>query len=123
MPDLKKEPLFEPLFLGLKFSIPILKNRIEKRLELRIRKGLVKEVTELQRNGLSWARMESLGLEYRWVAFYLQGKINQEEMKEGIVKDSIKLVKNQMNWFKKDERIKWINDVNEAKIIIREFID
>jgi len=123
VPDLKKQPLFNPVFIGLKLPIPLLHDKIKKRLRSRIRKGLIDEVAKLQKNGLSWTRLENFGLEYRWVAFYLQKKISREEMEKGIIKDSMKLVKNQMNWFKKDERIKWVNTTDEARTIIHNFMN
>lgn len=123
VPNLKKQPLFNPIFIGLSLPAPLLRNKIEKRLRIRIEKGLIDEVARLQKNGLSWRRLENFGLEYRWVAFYLQRKISREEMEKGIIKDSMKLVKNQMNWFKKDKRIKWVADTNEARTIVHNFMN
>lgn len=48
--------------------------KIEKRLKDRLRSGLVDEVKELHQAGVSWKRMEELGLEYRFVSRFLCSK-------------------------------------------------
>ncbi len=42
---------------------------------------MIKEVQKLRASGLSWKRLESFGLEYKWIAIYLQEKISLQEMK------------------------------------------
>lgn len=50
--------------------------KIEVRLKERVTHGMVEEVTRLHNQGLSWERMEALGLEYRYIARYLQSMGN-----------------------------------------------
>lgn len=122
VPKLKKNPRFQTLFIGLNSSLEQLRKNIEKRLDSRIKKGLINEIKNLKKQRISWKRLESFGLEYRWVAFYLQGRVDQIEMSQGIVSDSMKLIKHQMAWFKKDSRISWINNKEESEQIIKKFL-
>jgi tRNA dimethylallyltransferase len=123
VPPLESDPLPSPLFLGLSISKDNLKQRIEKRLDKRMKIGLIQEVDSLRSNQkLSWKRLEGFGLEYRWVAFYLQNKISKSEMIEGIIRDSLKLAKKQMVWFKKDPRIKWVENEKEAFLLAEEYL-
>ncbi len=46
--------------------------KIEARLKERVTHGMVEEVSHLHDQGLSWERMEALGLEYRYIARFLQ---------------------------------------------------
>ncbi len=46
--------------------------RIEKRLQERIYSGMLKEVTELRKQGISWKRLDDFGLEYRYVSRYIK---------------------------------------------------
>lgn len=85
-----------------------LKERIHTRLLERIKKGMLREGARLRESGLSWKRMEALGLECRSVAHYLQGKINKEELIEELDRDIWRYVKRQRTWFKKNKTIKWI---------------
>lgn len=95
--------------LGLDFSDEILKERIVKRLEKRLELGMVDEVRKLHESGISWERLENFGLEYRYIAKFLQGKISEDEMKD-ILKTKIwQYAKRQRTWFRKDNRITWYN--------------
>lgn len=46
--------------------------RIEKRLKQRIKEGMVQEIINLNKKGISWKWMDGLGLEYRYISQYLQ---------------------------------------------------
>ena len=70
---------------------------------------MLAEAKNLHKNGLSWKRMEALGLEYRYMALFLQNKITKEEMIEKIKIESWHYAKRQMTWFKRDPRIKWLS--------------
>lgn len=100
--------------IGLDFPDEILKERIVKRLEKRLELGMVDEVRKLHANppaggGVSWERLENFGLEYRYIAKFLQGKISEDEMKD-ILKTKIwQYAKRQRTWFRKDNRITWYN--------------
>jgi tRNA dimethylallyltransferase len=78
-----------------------LRERIEKRLVMRLEQGMVDEVQNLHDHSVSWERLESFGLEYRYIAEFLQDKITYEQMVEEIKNKSWQYVKRQRTWFKK----------------------
>jgi len=78
-----------------------LRQRIEKRLVDRIGQGMIHEVQNLHDSGISWERLESFGLEYRYIAEFLQDKITKEKMIEEIKNKSWQYAKRQRTWFKK----------------------
>lgn len=94
--------------IGIKIDQEKLNAKIHERLLERMKTGLVSEVKKLHQNGLSWKRLEELGLEYRYLARFLQNKITKQEMLEQLEREIIKYSKRQMTWFKRDKRIKWI---------------
>lgn len=100
---------FKVLKIGLTISPEILKERIKNRLLSRIKKGMLKEIENLHGQGLSWKRMNELGLEYRYGALYLQGKNTKEEMIEKICSETWHYAKRQNTWFKRDKNILWID--------------
>ena len=55
----------------------VLRSRLKERLE----QGMMEEVKNLHSAGLTWAKLESFGLEYRFISQYLQNKITFDEMK------------------------------------------
>lgn len=115
-------PGFNVLKIGVKKDKEQLKNTIHKRLLKRLQKNaIINEVKKL-RKSLSWERLEEFGMEYRYVAQYLQGKITRQQMIEHIEADSWRLVKKQMVWFKKDSQIKWVNTAKEAERLCKEFL-
>ncbi len=91
-------------------------------MQKEFKKGLIAEVKKLQKNGLSWKRLEELGLEYRYVAQYLQGKMSYEEMTTKLEKEIWHFAKRQMTWFKRDKRINWIENYKEAERLIKDFL-
>lgn len=122
VPKLKKQKLFDVLMIGIKRDKKELKERIRKRLLKRLKQGMIEEVKKLKESGLSWKRLEEFGLEYRWIARYLQGKIDYQEMIKKLQKDIEDFAKRQMTWFKRDKRIKWIRNYKEAEKLAKEFL-
>ncbi len=122
IPPIKEDCLYSPLFLGLKVNQEELEERIERRLQERIKRGMIKEVESLRESGVSWERLEELGLEYRWVAKYLQEKISYKEMFEKLLSDIKKFSKRQLVWWKHDQRIHWIESRNSALSLVENFL-
>jgi len=113
---------FEILQIGILKSTKMLKRLIRKRLIKRLNGGMVTEVRRLRRHGLPWGRLEELGLEYRYIAQYLQEKITYQEMVAKIQLESEHFAKRQMTWFKKDKIIYWVKNQKEAKKLVEKFI-
>jgi len=101
------------LKIGIKKSPEELKNRIKKRLMKRLKAGMIAEVRKLHESGLSWEKLDSFGLEYRFISRYLRNIISRQKMIELILKESYKYSKRQMTWFKKDKNIYWFDPDNE----------
>ena len=116
------ENKFEVLKIGLTLPPEILKERIKARLLSRIKKGMIKEVENLHKNGISWKRMNSLGLEYRYVALYLQEKLSKEELIAKLNTEIWHFAKRQKTWFKRDPNIIWIDPrkKNEKLKVVKE---
>ena len=114
--------LYNILFIGIKLSRKKLEKRIKFRLDQRLKQGMVGEVKNLIKNGVSYNRLRKFGLEYKWLSLYLQNKISYEEMKENLYRDIVRYSKRQMTWFKKNKEIKWLEDGKSAEYLIRRFI-
>ncbi len=120
VPKLKAEPIkADILIIGVKKSKDELKNLIKKRLNKRLKQGMIKEVEKLKKRSLSWERLENLGLEYRYVARFLQNKISKGKMIKILEAEIWHYAKRQMTWFKRDKRIIWINNPEKAFVIYR----
>lgn len=108
-PKLKSRPLYDAEIIGINPDEKTLKQKIHTRLLARLKRGMVAEVRRLHNQGLSWKKLEAFGLEYRYVALFLQGKITKTEMITAIETASYQYAKRQMTWFKRDKKIKWIS--------------
>ena len=104
----------EVLKIGLTLPSEILKERIITRLLSRIKKGMIKEIENLHKGGVSWKRMHSFGLEYRYVSMYLQGKFTKPEMIEKLNTEIWHFAKRQSTWFKRDHNTLWINPLKKS---------
>ncbi len=122
VPKLNKNSKYNFLLIGITKEKNELKILIDKRLKKRFKQGMIKEVENLNKSGVSWKQLEEFGLEYKWIAKYLQGKITKKEMVENLQKDIEKFAKRQMTWFKRDKKIKWVENYSEAKNIIKTFL-
>jgi tRNA dimethylallyltransferase len=111
------------LLLGIKKDQKELYKLIDRRLHTRLYDGMVDEVKKLRRSGLSWKRLESFGLEYKFVSLYLQNKLTYEQMVEQLKNAIHRFSKRQMTWFKKDKRIVWIKNENESVKIIKKYLE
>ncbi len=105
----KSESPFDVTWIGLNYPYEALKNRIHNRLIKRIDVGMITEVEKLHNEGLSWKKLDSFGLEYRYISRYLRKQISKEEMLKLLELEICHYAKRQMVWFKKNKKIEWIN--------------
>jgi len=122
IPRLKTDHPYNTLYLGIKKSPNELKKLIELRLQKRFKQGMINEVKNLHKSGVSWKKLEDFGLEYRWIARYLQKKINREEMLARLQKEIEHYTKRQITWFKRNDKIKWLKNKKRAYDYCRKFI-
>lgn len=99
---------FTPLFIGIKVPTEKLKERIHIRLLKRMKVGMLAEVKTLHEKGLSWKRMEELGLEYRYLSRHLRGMLTKDEMLTQLESEIIHYAKRQHTWFKRNKNIHWV---------------
>ena len=128
---------YDVLFIGIKKPQEELKKLIAKRLKKRLKQGMLKEVKNLHNSGVSWKKLESFGLEYRWLARYLitiasnsrnnkNSRVIREiynEMVSLLQKDIEHYAKRQMTWFRKNKDVNWVENYRQAKKLIDEFIN
>ena len=109
--------MFAPVVIKIGIQLPReeLKKRIRVRLFRRLKQGMVQEVRRLRKSGLSWERLDSFGLEYRYISRYLRGLISKDEMMQTIEKESSRYAKRQMTWWKRDKAIAWYPHTRAAE--------
>lgn len=101
------------VWFGIKTKPKELRKKINRRLDKRLKAGMIEEIKKLHADppaggGVSWKRLDDLGLEPRWVSRYLRGKISKEEMIQNLQTAIWRYSRRQMTWFRRNKKIRWI---------------
>ena len=93
----------------------ILYDRINRRVDIMIEKGLIDEVSSLyEKYGESLlTSMQAIG--YKEVVEFLKGNCTKEEMIEKIKMETRRYAKRQLTWFRKIENIQWLDGLNDIQ--------
>lgn len=122
-PTAPKDSPYEFLSIGLLIDINTHDKTLKTRIEERLRTGMIEEVETLLKAGVTHSRLENLGLEYRYVSRYLQGRLNYEEMIDELTTKSRQFAKRQMTWLKRDSTIKWFKrDDKHILSVVKDFL-
>lgn len=101
-----KEKEFNVEWVGLNFPREILYDRINKRVDLMIERGLIDETKKLlQKHGRISNITDTIG--YREVLSYLDGELSLDEAKDKLKQNTRNYAKRQLTWFRKNEQINW----------------
>jgi tRNA dimethylallyltransferase len=118
---------FEVLQYALEWERKTLYDRINRRIDEMMEKGLVEEVRELKTRGYLPGMNALNTVGYKETFDFIDGKLTKEEMVRLIKQNSRRFAKRQLTWFRADKRVRWIS-VNErtnwneiAEIIQKEF--
>ena len=113
---------YDAHWIGIKTSQPDLYKKIDNRLKQRLKAGMIKEVSGLQSKGLSWKKLESFGLEYKYISLYLQKKLTYDEMLTQLSYAIKHYSKRQLTWWKKNKEIKWITSKAQGCKLLANFL-
>lgn len=105
---------FDVEWVGLNPGMEVLEKKIKKRLGERFKQGMLKEVADLRKSGVSWKRLEAFGLEYKFCALHLQGEITKKDLEAQLFTAIRQYAKRQMTWFKRNKNIRWYADAKEV---------
>lgn len=100
-------PRYKVTWIGIKPDLRELKVKIRKRLIDRLRKGMIAEARRLHTRGLSYKRMDGLGLEYRSLALHLQGAVTKQELVEQLAVKIWHYARRQITYWKRNKDINW----------------
>ncbi len=114
-------PAMRILKIGLRVPSTTLTRRLRARIVQRW-PAMVKEMNALHRSGLSWKKMESFGLEYRWVSRYCRGLLTESLTMDHLLSDSQDFVRRQLTWWKRDQDIHWIDRPTKASSLIKTWL-
>lgn len=104
----KKSP-YQYAFFVLTDERNLLYERIDKRVDLMMKEGLVAEVNALKEMGLTRDNVSMKGLGYKEILDALDENISMEEAVYIIKRDTRHFAKRQLTWFKREKEVIWVN--------------
>lgn len=122
-----KTPLYDSLQLGITWDIATVRQRIEERLKRRLAENMIAEVQAGLDAGISYEVFYRHGLEFRFIAQYLNGEFESyDDFVEKLKIATGQFAKRQMTWFRKDKSIRWIDMkkdyLQEASMLVDNFL-
>ena len=118
-----RQKRYETLKFGVTWPREVLRRRIDERLERRLDQGMVEEVRALLDEGVSEEFLIKLGLEYKYLTWYLTGKMGYEQMKEELATAIKQLAKRQMTWFRRDPEIIWLDMTGDPEAQAKPYLE
>ena len=110
----KNEVKYDYKVFAINMERQILYNRINKRVDIMIQKGLIEEVQNLLKKYKQFpTAMQGLG--YKEVVQYLNKEYTKEEMIENIKMQTRRYAKRQLTWFRKNKQTIWLDGTNEIQ--------
>lgn len=105
----EKESPYDFAFFVLTDERPLLYERIDKRVNLMLEKGLIDEVRALKSEGLTRSHISMQGLGYKEILAWLEGEISLDEAVYILKRDTRHFAKRQITWFKRERDVKWLD--------------
>lgn len=97
------------ILIGLTMDRQRLYDRIDKRVDMMIKAGLIDEVKSIIEAGYGNCQVAMQGIGYKQIIAYFNNEITQEEAIDLIKRDSRRYAKRQITWFKRIKEINWFN--------------
>lgn len=117
----KKESRYEPVMFLIDRPREELYERINSRVDLMVKAGLIDEVKFLLDKGYTRDLNSMQGIGYKEIIAYLMGEVTLDEALDAVKQNSRHYAKRQLTWFRRDERIinlSYKNALDEALDII-----
>jgi len=117
----KREAIYDFSYFVLNDKREHLYERIDRRVDIMAKNGLVEEVSRLRDSNLGRDLVSMQGIGYKEIYSYLEGEISLEKALEDIKKNTRHFAKRQLTWFRHEDSVIFINkdefDYDDDKIV------
>ena len=115
---------FSFIMIGLTMERKLLYERINRRVDVMIKKGLIEEVKWLLDKGYNKSFISMQGLGYKEIIGYLEGQYTLEEAIYILKRDTRRFAKRQLTWFRRDNRIHWfqVDKYSSKNLLLEELL-
>lgn len=122
-PSTHDEP-YDSLTIGIDIDVAALNANIKTRIHERLADGMLEELKTLVAAGVTHERLESLGLECRYLSRHLQGELTLDTAVEALATKTRQFAKRQRTWLKRDQSIHWFkkDDLAAIETTVHDFL-
>jgi len=125
--EVVERPEVKPIIFGLKNEVEITRAKILARLDQRFKAGLIEEVEQLIKEGISKEMLVFYGLEYKFIVNYLDGLFTFDELKLRLGIAICQYAKRQNTFFRKMEKdnveIIWLDASVPANLLQQQILE
>ncbi len=118
----KSEKIYDYFVFALELPREILYNRINRRVDKMLAAGLLSEVEKIHKmlRGKKHTALQGVG--YKELIWYLEGKATMAEATELIKRNTRRLAKRQLTWFRQNPSITWLDGQKNPESLAEECI-
>lgn len=111
-PDITQQGLitYTAKIYGLNPSVETRRTCISKRLRKRLQQGMIAEVEQLIKEGITFDELEYYGLEYKYISYFLKGEMNYDQFFKKLETEIHRYAKRQMTFFRSMEKSGFVID-------------
>ncbi|MFA7653764.1 MAG: tRNA (adenosine(37)-N6)-dimethylallyltransferase MiaA [Candidatus Magasanikbacteria bacterium] len=117
----KGSVLYDALQIGIPLPREELYSRINARVDKQIADGLLEETKKLVKK-FDWKLPGMSGIGYKQIGYFLRGEMSLSAAIEILKRDTRHYAKRQMTWFKRDKRINWLENYQQAEKLVEGFL-
>lgn len=111
-----RKPVYDALVLGIETDRQLLYQRIDRRVDIMLEKGLLDEVKELKKAGIGRDTTAMQAIGYKELLDFLEGEISFDGAVDKIKQESRRYAKRQLTWFRRNPDINWVSIGDEKSI-------
>lgn len=116
----ESERQFENIIVGLDADRKIIYDRINQRVDIMLKNGLLEEAKDLEKYKALNA-LNTVG--YKELFEFIEGNVSLDRAIENIKTNTRRFAKRQLTWYRKDERVNWFDYQKSSKEIIKNLKD
>lgn len=118
----KAKPVVDPLLIAIRRSKDELRERINLAVETYVEAGWLDEIRRVRKLGIGWDAPAMTSIGYRELGAYLRGESSLDEAIAKTKEATWQYAKRQLTWFKRDNRIHWVDSEEEAERLVEKWL-
>lgn len=119
----RAKPAVDAFVISLFRTKEDLHARIDLAVENMVERGWIDEIRRVHKQGIPWDAPAMTSIGYRELSRYVRGECKLEEAIDQTKRATRQYAKRQMTWFKRDKRIHWVKDDEEAERLVKAWLD